>query len=264
MLNRNNIPAPALEKLIALSDAAEYRSNKLIATEQGIASARARLTGGFAKNTEYDDVRMTLETMVADLPALKQRCRAAESIHSKCRQWLDDLPADVVVEPVKTNVDGHDLSSVREQIKVAKDELAQLRGLPTVPADIESRVRTYVESLGKPTISGLGKSERLKVCWPGAGFDEKGPKEKADPLALCALLFPDAMIEALTRQIERQTPNVIPIKDRSARIAALETKLIDLAYVEEALVTAAIADGKDVQRSPNTAPQAVLQVRVAE
>jgi hypothetical protein len=121
-----------------------------------------------------------------------------------------------------------------------------------------------VESLGKPTISGLGKSERLKVCWPGAGFDEKGPKEKADPLALCALLFPDAMIEALTRQIERQTPNVIPIKDRSARIAALETKLIDLAYVEEALVPAAIADGKDVQRSPNTAPQAVLQVRVAE
>jgi hypothetical protein len=87
------------------------------------------------------------------------RCRAADSIHSKCRQWLDDLPADVVVEPVKTNVDGHDLSSVREQIKVAKDELAQLRGLPTVPADIESRVRTYVESLGKPTISGLGKSE---------------------------------------------------------------------------------------------------------
>jgi hypothetical protein len=72
------------------------------------------------------------------------------------------------------------------------------------------------------------------------------------------------MIEALTRQIERQTSNVIPIKDRSARIAALETKLIELAYVEEALVTAAIADGKDVQRSPNTAPQAVLQVRVAE
>jgi hypothetical protein len=51
---------------------------------------------------------------------------------------------------------------------------------------------------------------------------------------------------------------------RKTRIAALEHEIEQLAYVEEALVAAAIADGEDVQRSPGAPPQAVLQVRVAE
>jgi hypothetical protein len=264
-MSRDNIHASAFSKLITLSDQAEYLSQKLISTEQGIANARQRLTGGFQGSGEYDDLRASLSQMVADLPTLKQRCRAAEAIHSKCRQWLDDLPADIVVEPVKTNVDGQDLESVREQIKAAQEELKVLRGLPTSSSDIRQKVEEYVHGCARPQITGTGKGERLKVIWNTARFNSSGPLEHiAEPLALMAFLFPDVMSDALLREIEQQTSNVIPIKDRSARIAALEAKLIELAYVEEALVSAAISNGSDARRSPNALPQAVLQVKIVE
>jgi hypothetical protein len=56
----------------------------------------------------------------------------------------------------------------------------------------------------------------------------------------------------------------VPIKERATRIAALTDEIDQLAYVEEALVAVAIADGEDVQRSPSAPPQAVLGVRVVE
>jgi hypothetical protein len=263
-MNRQNVSACALSKLLELSAAAEFLSEKVIATEQGIANARLRLTGGM-KQADYDDLRSSLSQMIADLPMLKQRTRAAESIYSKCKQWLDDFPADVVLETVEVKTDGHDIASVRGQIEVKQKELAQLRGLPTASADIEQRVRAYVDSMARPQISGLGKNERLKVIWPGGFFNNAGPREdKADVLALMMFLHPEEFVARLLRQIEHETSNVIPIKQRSARIAEIEAEIEQLSYVEEALLDIAIADGKDVQRSPNALPQAVLQVRVAE
>jgi hypothetical protein len=41
-MSRDNIHASAFSKLITLSDQAEYLSQKLISTEQGIANARQR------------------------------------------------------------------------------------------------------------------------------------------------------------------------------------------------------------------------------
>jgi hypothetical protein len=79
-----------------------------------------------------------------------------------------------------------------------------------------------------------------------------------------ALLFPAEMTAALMREVERMTSGATPIGQRAARIAALEAELAELAYIEEVLVAAAIAEGEDVQRSPSAPPQAVLQVRVAE
>jgi hypothetical protein len=55
----------------------------------------------------------------------------------------------------------------------------------------------------------------------------------------------------------------VPIKEGATRIAALIDEIEQLAYVEKALVAAAIASGEDVQRSPDAPPQAVLGVRVA-
>ena len=52
----------------------------------------------------------------------------------------------------------------------------------------------------------------------------------------------------------------LPRTERKRRIAALEAELLELAYVEEALV----ANGRDVQRSPLSPPAAVLGVRVTK
>jgi hypothetical protein len=81
---------------------------------------------------------------------------------------------------------------------------------------------------------------------------------------MMALLFPDQMVAALMTEIEHMTGDAVPIKERATRIAALIDEIEQLAYVEEALVAAAIARGEDVQRSPNAWPQAVLGVKVVE
>jgi hypothetical protein len=262
---KENIPAAALSKLLTLADQAEYVSQKLITTEQGIANARQRLTGGFERNSDYDDTKHALEKMVADFPTLKQRCRAAESMYEKCKGFIDDLPTDVVLEPVNMNIDGHDLSSVRTKIAELEQERNTLRGLPTSSSDIEQRVRSYVESLARPTITGTGVGEKLRIAWPGCGWDSSGPRtDRAEVLPLIAMLFPTQMVDALLREIERSASSVVPIKQRAARIADIEAKLEELAYVEEALVTTALANGEDAQRSPNALPQVVLQVRVVE
>jgi hypothetical protein len=260
---KDNVPATAFAKLITLSDAVKYLSEKVIATEAAIASARQRLTGGFSKDPEYDDLRATLDQLVADLPVLKKKLHAAQSVLSSCKAFLDDLPDNATLEPLTVDVSGRDLASVRTKIEAAQSELAHLRALPTSSADIEQRVRAYVEAMARPTITGIGKGdEKLSVFWPGAGWDSNGPREhRADILPLMALLHGDKMVEALMAEIERTTSDVVPIKERATRIAALTDEIEQLAYVEGVLVAAAIANGEDAQRSPK-APQAVLGVRI--
>src|SRR6476661_1433918 len=99
MSNRRNVPASALQKLIELSDAAETLSAKVIKSEEGISSARYRLTGSNTEQ-EYQDLRVALDEMTAALPALKKRCAAAQAINSDCRAWLEQLPSNAVLEPV--------------------------------------------------------------------------------------------------------------------------------------------------------------------
>jgi hypothetical protein len=79
-----------------------------------------------------------------------------------------------------------------------------------------------------------------------------------------ALLHGDAMVAAVMRDVERMASDPLPQAARQERIAALTDEIEQLAYVEEALVAAAIAEGMDVQHSPSAQPQAVLQVRIAE
>jgi hypothetical protein len=191
-------------------------------------------------------------------PVLKRRCDAAQSTYSACQAFLDQLPDDATLEVVEVKADGRDLEEVRARIKTAEAELAALRA-------VEQRVKDYVREMARPTISGFGKGERLKVIWLGAGWDTRGPREdRAEVLPLMALLFPAEMTAALMREVERMTSGATPVGQRAARIAALEAELAELAYLEEVLVAAAIANGEDVQRSPNALPQAVLGVKVVE
>ena len=264
-MNYSKLPAPVLAKLLALEQHAKKLAERVAKTQDGIASARARLTGGFEKQSEYDDLRATLNQLVADKPVLEKKLHAAQSTPSSCKVWLDQLPKGTVLEPVEVKADGHDLKEVRARIKNAEAELAALRAVPTPSADIEERVRDYVQSMARPTISGVGTGERLRVIWPGAGWDSSGPREhRADVLPLIALLHGDAMVAALMREVERMSNTPVPRAERKKRVAALEGELAELAYVEEAVVVAALAKGQDVQRSALAPPAAVLGVRIAE
>jgi hypothetical protein len=205
----------------------------------------------------------SLKELVADKPTLEKKLHTAQSVLSNCKVWLERLPEGTTLEPVEVKADGHDLEEVRAKLEAIHAELAALRAVPTPSKDIEQRIRHYVHSMARPQITGICKGERLKIVWPGADFDTRGPREdSAKVLPMMGLLFPDAMTAALISEVERMANDPLPQAERKKRIAALEHEIEQLAYVEEALVSVAIADGEDVQRSPSAPPQAVLQVRV--
>jgi hypothetical protein len=252
IMRRQNVPPHVLNKLVDLSDAAEDLNRKVADAERGIAAARTRLTGGFAKDQECHDLRRTLDRLIADKPVLEAKLHRTQRIQSSCKIWLDELPEGTMLEPVKVKANGHDLADVRERIKDAEDELKRLRAVPTPSTDIRKRVENYVQSMARPQITGIEKGQKLQVTWPDGA------------LAVFAQLFPEKVQEVVLAKIDALANDPLPIKERHARIAKLEREIDELAYLEEALVAAAIADGEDVQRSRAAPPQAVLGVRVAE
>jgi hypothetical protein len=266
-MNRSDLPNGVLSKLFDLDEHVEHLTRRLANTEQGIADARRRLSGGFRQQAEYDDLSASLKQLLADKPTLEKKLHSAQSVLSNCKVWLDRLPEGTTLEPVGVKTDGHALAQVRAHLEAAQAELAGLQAVPTPGSDIEARIRAYVGAMARarPTITGIDEGEKFKVIWPGAGFDSRGPREdRADVLPLMALLCPDAMTAALMREVERMTNDPVPQAERRKRIAALEHEIEQLAYIEEPLVADAIARGEDVQRSPSALPQAVLQVRIAE
>lgn len=260
-MKRNKLPNGVLSRLVELDEQVEDLTRKLANTEQGIADARGRLTGSFRKQAEYDDLSASLkELLVADKPMLEKKLHTAQSVLSNCKSWLERLPEGTTLEPVEVKADGHDLEEVRAKLEAAQAERAALRAVPTPSEDIEQRMRHYVYSMARPQITGICKGERLKIVWPGADFDTRGPREdSAKVLPMMALLFPDAMTAALIGEVERMANDPLPQAERKKRIVALEHEIEQLAYVEEALVVA-----RGAQRLPGAPPQAVLGVRVVE
>jgi hypothetical protein len=263
-MNLNQAPQHALVKLIALEEQVEHLTQQFSHTTDAIPAARERLTGSFQDDQGYQDLRATLDQLLADKTILQAKLHAANSLLSSCKSWLALLTHDAVLEAVSPETSGHDLTSTRDRINAAQSELAALRAIPTPSADIELHIRDYVRSLGRPTISGISDGEHLKVIWPGAGWDQSGAREfRADILPLMAILHPEEMVTALLREVERVANTPTPVAERMKHIARLEHEIEELSYLEESLVCAAIASGETIERRSAAPPAAVLQLRVA-
>src|SRR5262245_54220568 len=164
-MNRD-VPAAVMNRLRTLEATAEDLADKLARTSTAISSARSRLTGGFERDNSYADVRASLNDLLEDEKILQKRVRQARSVVAACRQWLDPLPDDVVLvvaEAPKPN--GRGLGDCTALIKSIQAELASLRAMPTPSADIEQRIKAYVANLARPTITGIGKGETLRIVW---------------------------------------------------------------------------------------------------
>jgi hypothetical protein len=185
-MNQGNIPKTVRDTLLKFDQTVEHLTEQATRTKEAIDLARERLTGGFERDQEYRDVRATLDKLVKDLPAIEDKRDAAERTLERCQAWLDELPDDVTLEPVKVKLDGGDLASVKERIRNATDELETLSKVPTPSADIEQRVRKYVAGLGRPKVSGVGDGDHLQVSWP-----------RDDATSLFAILEPGKMTKVI-------------------------------------------------------------------
>jgi hypothetical protein len=249
-MNLDRAPPAVLAKLLTMDEQAGQVTEQAARTEARITSLRAKLQGdGFSKELEQQ-LRKLLDAQAA----LRWRADRQQSMLSACKGWLDGLPAGAVLEPVEVKADG-DLEEVRSRLKAAQDELAALRAVPMASADIEERVKAYVREMARPTISGIGDGERLKVTWPGAGWDSSGPREhRADILPMMALLHGDPMVAALMAEITRMANDPMPPAARKRRISELEAEIDALQRQELAL------SGQPAADAP---PPVLLGVRVA-
>jgi chaperonin cofactor prefoldin len=205
-MNRRHISDHVQAKLATFERAVEDLTERIARTQDAIDSARQRLTGGFQKDQEYHDLRSTLAQVVADKPVLEKKLSRASWTLRSCKNWLDGLPDDVVLEPVTAvKPNGHALSDVKERLKDAEAELEKLASVPVPSADIAARVREYIASLGRPAVSGVSDGQRLEVSWPSSSA-----------VSLLGVLLPDKMVEVLMAEVERATNVPLPLAERQA------------------------------------------------
>ncbi len=240
-MNHRDIPKPVRDKLLKFEQTVEHLTEKTTRTREAINNARERLTGSFQRDSDYHDMRSTLDKLIKDLPVIERRLADAEYTLEHCQTWLDALPDDVVLEPVKVKSNGADLADVREHVKKAEEELEALSQVPVPSGDIRERVKDYVAALGRPKVSGVSHDDKLKVSWP-----------TSDATSLLAILIPDKMTDVILAEIERAANDPLPLERRRKR-------MIELRRMIDELQRQALALGADAYALP---PPVILGVRV--
>ena len=240
-MKRNHIPDHVQLKLDKFERTVAHLTQQVSRTQEAIDSARERLTGGFQKDSEYYDMRATLDKLIADKPMFASKLDSAQYTLKNCRAFLDALPDDAVltpVAPVKPN--GLDLDTVWRRIEDAEDEVKRLRAVPVPSSEIEDRIREYVAALARPQVSGIATGQQLQVRWPD------------NVIAVLALLLPEQMTNALLKEIDRLANLPMPLPQRKRRIAELQAEI-------DTLQRQALALGAGTSGLP---PAVVLGVRV--
>ena len=260
---RRNVPPAALEKLLALSDAAETLSAQLVRSEDALRDTQ-RL-GGSNSQQEYDDLRRALDQLVATQPALKKRCDQAQSVYSRCRAWLDRLPGESVLQPVACNLAGRNLESVRRTLASLEQEQRAIQTAPPPPSELQTAVKRYVAAIAEVPDSVLHNGEISPRCGMQTSFGPDPGRAPRSVWGTLAWLFSDMLVNRLQALVNAQADELQKLTrpQRAARLADIERELAELSYIEEALVERALANGETAERRSNARPEAILAVRIA-
>jgi hypothetical protein len=267
----SDVPQVTLVKLLQLDGEAQALVRQQEACEAKVDDLRRRYNGAGSRSEHNSpQLREQIETLMGEHAALAPRARTEMSVLSNCKVWLDRLPADTKLQPVDVTTDGYTLAGVRENIHYARQEIATIKAAAIPAHDIQRRVTAYVEHLAakaKPVVQGLGADQRLAVLWPIQhdmsrvnlqGYDEAN----AHALMMIAACAPEQLTARIMEEIAIAASTPLPVAERAPRIAELQRKVEGLAYIEEALVAVAIANGEPVCRRGEAPPAAVLLVKV--
>jgi hypothetical protein len=209
-MNRAHIPIFVRERLDGLERAVEHLTEQLARCDEAIATARARMSGGFTDPKAEEDVRAGLMDLVASRPLLQKKLGRAKAAVQRAKSYLAELPDDARLESVSVQPNGADRSALALQLQSAEQELALLRSVPMPSSDIKQRVEAYIAEAARPRVTGVGPGQTLDVTWP------------EDVFSLLALLSPEQMTRVLLDEVKRQADVPLPLDQRKGRIAALE------------------------------------------
>src|SRR5262245_22466080 len=228
MMDLSQAPAFVAAKMASLSDARAAAATRADELTAQISHTRDRLNGRvWQDGDDPDELSIELDRLLAEQKTLQRHRPIEADTIDRCRTWLAALPPATVLEQFAPGVqDGLSLRDVRARIKKMEDSVTALKRVPVPPPDIQEKVRTYVQGLTRPTVSGIAVNEALTVQWP------------TDMHVLMAFLQPDALVERLMAEIDQIANTPCPLAQREQRIAKLEGEIDRLQRTEEAIVVA--------------------------
>jgi hypothetical protein len=166
----SDIPPFVQSKLWQLDEDARGAAQRAEKAAAVLARQRKILNDDLAERGALKAAQAEGDQILRQSEEANRRRDHAESILRQCREWLDDLGSDVMLEEVKIEPPPDaNLADVRSNIGEIEREIDALRRAATPSRDIRERIEGYVNRLaesGRPFVRGIGAGETLEVLWP--------------------------------------------------------------------------------------------------
>jgi hypothetical protein len=256
------LPAPAKAKLAALQITR-------MSSEDAARAIQGRLAG-FGSIRDRGDQEL-VDRLAAEANRLAARHRELSAIGHKINQWLMELRGVVLESAPAIAVKLKDGETLVEAIDGARQEIAatvaKLQLVKRSPLPLEDRKQKaaeYVAALGRQArpVIGFGTADQFMLR-----FKDDVVASTSDVLALACWIQPEAVLDALIRDIEALPMpgdlRPLPAHERLAATRELEAQLMALERKEESLIERAAGEGVEVLRRPDASPAAVLGVVIA-
>ena len=254
------LPKPAREKLLSFELAKAEAEDSARATQARIA------------NLQRDADPMLVERLNSAVVKHRERHESLAALVNNIRQFLNALPPHVSLETaLRVDVKltkGEKISDavgrVRQQIVAAKNHLRAIQLAPLPVDELKAQAAELVKSLAaRAPVRVSANSTGLKVAFTEPNGDDL--THHSDVAALLAFLAPELLLRTIETQIETlpALQPAIPAQERTRRVAELEADLDRAEREEETLLDLAAQSGLQIERRPNAAPLAVLQIQIA-
>lgn len=270
----SKLPAAAQARLAALEQARLDAFGLQATAAQSVSDVRqalftARAAGDAAAIRSGEAALATAETLLGQRQSWHRNIAACMA---NVRRFLDQLPADVVIDPApypapkmqrgERLTDG--LKRVEADITRLRAELRQVRAAPRTRAELERQAAEHVQELAKravPRVS-IDHAGDLVVAWhPDQSFANAGSASR-NYIQLMAAMFPNELLGFLRGEIDLlDDSKAIPAGDRIEQIAKLEHDLFAAEVMHCSFVAAACAAGFDARYLPTVDVRALLGIR---
>jgi hypothetical protein len=253
------LPAAASAKLAELN----LEREAALDSQRG---AQARLNN-MARDTDQR-IRERLEGEVA---RHAERFRLLSMLVSRINQWAMELKlpfgSTLEMAPVpdiqlrRNETTTAAIEAVRGEIANVRARLAVVKAAPLPREDQLELAAEYVSRralMARPKIAVM--HDALRLTWA-----DDVVMSKTDLLSAMCWIAPEAVLAALTREIEQEPAraDALPAADRLGRVHGLEATLFELERTEEAWIVRAAQEGTSVPRRGDASPAAVLGLQIA-
>jgi hypothetical protein len=192
----NEIPQPVLAKLFALQHHVESCAAAARAAETAREATRRLLSGEGTsprsmfehKRGQFDaqQLRAEFDTLHQAAGDARQRATTETAILTRCRNWIEQLPA-VVLDQVSPKLDpGDTLSSVRARLAEISTETRTLQSAPIPDPDLRRKVEAYVEHLAAAAAPELIITRTCKTASAGVAWSRTTSSPAARALQMRA------------------------------------------------------------------------------